>query len=65
MNSNLLHGDLCPLCRRRLTLRTTVEVRSNTAYPSRTDMVPHCESCAGDMPRAQQWADLMHARYDI
>ncbi|MFG3142479.1 hypothetical protein ACGFZA_40510 [Streptomyces sp. NPDC048211] len=65
MTKELLHGDLCPLCRRPLTLRTVVEVRSNTPYPSRTDMVPHCEGCAGDMTRAQEWADLMHARYGI
>ncbi|MEV2248207.1 hypothetical protein [Streptomyces sp. NPDC049970] len=64
MNTKLLHGDLCPLCRRPLTLRTTVEVRSNTPYRSRTDMVPHCENCAGDMTRAQEWADLMRARYE-
>ncbi|MFE4279743.1 hypothetical protein ACFRSX_34565 [Streptomyces goshikiensis] len=64
MTNELLHGDLCPLCRRPLTLRTAVEVRSNTPSPSRTDMVPHCESCAGDMLRAQEWADLMRARYE-
>ncbi|OII61422.1 hypothetical protein BJP40_05455 [Streptomyces sp. CC53] len=63
MNTELLHGDLCPLCRRPLTLRPTVEVRSNTPYPTRTDTVPYCAYCAHDMPRAQQWADLMPARY--
>ncbi|OIJ95451.1 hypothetical protein [Streptomyces colonosanans] len=61
MNTELLHGDLCPLCLR--TLRAIVEVRSNTPYSTRTDTVPHCISCASDMTRAQQWADLMHARY--
>ncbi|MFH8470571.1 hypothetical protein [Streptomyces sp. NPDC017991] len=65
MNTNLFHGDLCSQCCRPLTLRTTVEVRSNMPYPSRTDMVPHCESCADNMPRAQKWADLMNARYGI
>ncbi|MFH0246297.1 hypothetical protein ACGRHY_28640 [Streptomyces sp. HK10] len=65
MNTNLLHGDFCPLCGQPLTLRPTVVVRSNVPYPTRTDMVPHCISCASDMPRAQEWADLMHARYDI
>ncbi|MFE0886951.1 hypothetical protein [Streptomyces rochei] len=64
MNANLLHGDLCPLCRRPLTLRTTVEVRSNTPYPTRTDTVPHCRHCANDMFRSQQWNDLMRARYE-
>lgn len=64
MNTKLLHGDLCPQCRRPLTLRTTVEVHSNTPYPSRTDMVPHCENCTSDMTRAQEWADLMRARYE-
>ncbi|MDX2997246.1 hypothetical protein [Streptomyces scabiei] len=63
MKTELLHGDLCPLCRRPLTLRTAVEVRSNTPYPTRTDTVPYCAYCANDMPRAQQWADLMDARY--
>ncbi|MFD4543520.1 hypothetical protein [Streptomyces bauhiniae] len=64
MNRELLHGDLCPLCRRPLTIRTKVVVYSNTPYPSRTDTMPHCESCTGDMLRAQQWADLMRARYE-
>lgn len=64
MTNELIHGAPCPLCRRPLTLRTTVEIRSNTPHPSRTDMVPHCESCANDMPRAQEWNDLMHARHD-
>ncbi|MGW0538093.1 hypothetical protein [Streptomyces sp. NPDC003032] len=64
MHTELLHGDPCPLCRHPLTLRPTVEVRSNVPYPTRTDTVPHCESCANDMPRAQKWADLMHALYD-
>ncbi|WP_199829795.1 hypothetical protein [Streptomyces sp. MMG1121] len=48
MITELLHGDLCPLCRRPLTLRTTVEVRSNTPYPTRTDTVPYCAYCAND-----------------
>ncbi|MGW7673717.1 hypothetical protein ACWGJX_42570 [Streptomyces sp. NPDC054775] len=63
MNTELLHGDLCPLCRRPLTLRTSVEVRSNTPYLTRTGTVPHCTYCAGDMTRAQEWADLMRACY--
>ncbi|MFE1781015.1 hypothetical protein ACFW9F_00105 [Streptomyces sp. NPDC059506] len=65
MTTELLRGDLCPLCGRPLTLRPTVVVRSNVPYPTRIDMVPHCISCAGDMPHAQEWADLMHARYGI
>ncbi|MGW4750270.1 hypothetical protein ACWEPR_36345 [Streptomyces sp. NPDC004290] len=62
MISEPLYGDPCPLCHRPLTLRPTVEVRSNTPYPTRTDTVPHCAYCANGMPRAKQWADLMHAR---
>ncbi|MFI0191758.1 hypothetical protein ACH4PW_29950 [Streptomyces sp. NPDC017082] len=64
MTHELLHGDLCPLCRRILTLRPTVEVRSNTPYPTRIDTVPHCAYCANDMFRAQRWNDLMRARYE-
>ncbi|MDJ0386229.1 hypothetical protein [Streptomyces sp. G-G2] len=64
MTNELLHGDLCPLCRRPLTLRPTADVRSNTPHPTRTDRVPHCTSCAGDMTRAQQWADMMRALYE-
>jgi hypothetical protein len=64
MTNELLHGDLCPLCGRPLTLRPSVVVRSNVPYPTRTDTVPHCASCASDMPRAQKWADLMRARYE-
>ncbi|WP_217144784.1 hypothetical protein [Streptomyces sp. AC627_RSS907] len=65
MNQHLLHGDLCPLCRRPLTLRTTVEVRSNTPYPTRTDTVPHCRYCANDLPNVQRWNDLMNDRYGL
>ncbi|WP_432091354.1 hypothetical protein [Streptomyces sp. NRRL F-5630] len=61
--TELLHGDLCPLCGRPLTLRPVVIVRSNVPYPTRTDTVPHCAYCASDMTRAPQWADLMNARY--
>ncbi|MFD5510783.1 hypothetical protein ACFWIB_23845 [Streptomyces sp. NPDC127051] len=61
MNLELLHGDLCPLCRGPLTRRATAVVRSNTSYPTRIDTVPHCTS---DMTRVQQWADLMRARYE-
>ncbi|MFJ2709048.1 hypothetical protein ACIO3R_38490 [Streptomyces sp. NPDC087428] len=64
MTNELLHGDLCPLCCRPLTLPTTTVVHSNVPYPTRIDMVPHCTSCAGDMARAQEWADLMRARYE-
>ena len=63
MNTQPLHGDLCPLCRRPLTLRTTVIVRSNTPHPTRIDTMPHCAYCANDMSIAQQWNDLMNARY--
>ncbi|MFE5900913.1 hypothetical protein ACFQ67_26360 [Streptomyces sp. NPDC056488] len=64
MTNELLHGDPCPLCGRPLTLRPKVVVRSNVPYSPRTDTVPRCESCAGDMLRAQEWADLMRARYE-
>ncbi|CAL9676827.1 hypothetical protein [Streptomyces sp. enrichment culture] len=64
VNTNLLHGDLCPLCGRPLTLRPTVVVRSNVPYPTLTDYLPHCAYCANDMFRAQQWNDLMRARYE-
>jgi hypothetical protein len=63
MNTELLHGDLCPLCRRPLTLRPTVTVRSNVPYPTRTDYLPHCTSCANDPANTQKWNDLMNARY--
>ncbi|WP_329028088.1 hypothetical protein [Streptomyces sp. NBC_00690] len=63
MNNEQISADLCPLCRRPLTLRPTVVVRSNTPYPTRTDYLPHCTTCANDMTRAQQWNDLMNARY--
>ncbi|MFG2856728.1 hypothetical protein ACGFZ9_39750 [Streptomyces mirabilis] len=62
MNTEPLHGDLCPLCRRPLTLRTTVTVRSNVPYPTRTDYLPHCASCANDPANTQKWNDLMNAR---
>ncbi|MFC7963262.1 hypothetical protein [Streptomyces cinereoruber] len=65
MTTELLHGDLCPLCGRPLTLRPTAIVcSSNEPSPTRTDMVPHCRYCANDMFRSQQWADLMRARYE-
>ncbi|WP_055716026.1 hypothetical protein [Streptomyces torulosus] len=64
MNEELLHGDPCPLCRRPLTLRTTVEVRSNQPHRTRTDRVPHCNSCASDMARAPEWAEMMRALYE-
>ena len=60
MTNELLHGDLCPLCRRPLTLRTTADVRSNTPYPTRIDRVPHCMHCASK----QAWADVMRALYE-
>ncbi|WP_055556614.1 hypothetical protein [Streptomyces kanamyceticus] len=65
MTTGLLHGDLCPLRRRPLTLRPAVVVHSNVPHPARTDTVPHCTSCARDMTGAQKWADLMNARYGI
>ncbi|MGW7198713.1 hypothetical protein [Streptomyces chryseus] len=63
MKNELLHGDLCPLCRRRLTPRPTVVVRSNVPYPTRTDYLPHCTSCANDPANGQKWNDLMNDRY--
>lgn len=59
MNPELLHGDLCPLCGRPLTLRPSVVVRSNVPYPTRTDYLPHCTNCANE----QRWNDLMNDRY--
>ncbi|MFD3547055.1 hypothetical protein ACFWUW_15845 [Streptomyces sp. NPDC058655] len=64
MTNELIYADPCPLCGRPLTLRPTVEVRSNTPYPTRIDRLPHCTSCAGDMTRAQQWADMMRHLYE-
>ncbi|AJP05414.1 hypothetical protein TU94_00100 [Streptomyces cyaneogriseus subsp. noncyanogenus] len=65
MNTNPLHGDPCPLCDRPLTLRTTVVVRSNVPYPTRTDSLPHCTVCANDLPNRQRWYDLMNDRYGL
>ncbi|MEU8653630.1 MULTISPECIES: hypothetical protein [unclassified Streptomyces] len=65
MNTNLLHGDLCPLCGQPLTLVPDVIVRSNVPYPTRIDYRPHCRYCATDMFRAQEWSDLMRARYGL
>ncbi|MFD8939236.1 hypothetical protein ACFV0R_28970 [Streptomyces sp. NPDC059578] len=65
MNTELLHGDLCPLYHRPLTLRITATVRSaQSDYPTRIDTVPHCDHCADDVARAQKWAGLMLARYE-
>ncbi|MEU6672162.1 hypothetical protein [Streptomyces sp. NPDC046727] len=65
MNNDLLHGGLCPMCRRPLTLRKTTEVRSaQPPHPTRTEMKPYCESCASDMARAQAWVAMMRARYE-
>ncbi|MFI0233782.1 hypothetical protein [Streptomyces sp. NPDC017086] len=63
MTHELLHGDLCPLCGRPLTLRPTVIVHSNVPYPTRTDYLPHCTSCANGPADKQKWFDLMNARY--
>ncbi|WP_030792532.1 hypothetical protein [Streptomyces sp. NRRL S-920] len=65
MTTELLHGDLCPLCGRPLTLRPTVIVRSNVPYPTRTDYLPHCTACANDLPNVQRWNDLMNDRYGL
>ncbi|MFF7975886.1 hypothetical protein [Streptomyces sp. NPDC007905] len=65
MTTELLHGDLCPLCGRPLTLRLAVVVRSNVPYPTRTDYLPHCTSCANDLPSVQRWNDLMNDRYGL
>ncbi|MFC8009228.1 hypothetical protein [Streptomyces cinereoruber] len=65
MDTNLLHGDLCPLCRRPLTLRPIAIVRSaGVPHPTRTAYRPDCRYCATDMFRSQQWADLMRARHE-
>ncbi|PRH79243.1 hypothetical protein C6N75_10520 [Streptomyces solincola] len=65
MSTNLLHGDLCPLCGQPLTLRPTVIVRSaGVPHPTRTDYLPHCRYCATNTFRAQEWSDLMRARYE-
>ncbi|MGW1353448.1 hypothetical protein [Streptomyces sp. sk2.1] len=65
MNRELLHGDLCPLCRHPLTLRPKVVVHSNVPYSPRTDYQPHCNACANDLPNAQRWNDLMNDRYGL
>lgn len=53
------------MCRRPLTLRKTVEVRSAQSHrPTRTDTKPYCERCASDVARTQQWAGMMSARYE-
>ncbi|MEK8141711.1 hypothetical protein NKH18_01050 [Streptomyces sp. M10(2022)] len=65
MNYELLHGDLCPLCRRPLALRKTAEVRSHQSLrPTRTSTAPYCDDCASDMTRCQEWVGLMPARYE-
>ncbi|MDO0929861.1 hypothetical protein QQY24_32640 [Streptomyces sp. TG1A-8] len=61
--NELLHGDPCPLCGQPLTLCPTVVVRSNVPYPTRTDYLPHCTSCANEPANAQKWNDLMNDRY--
>ncbi|MDI3101828.1 hypothetical protein QJ054_32815 [Streptomyces sp. AN-3] len=53
--TELLHGDLCPLCRRPLTLHPTVEVRSNTPCRTRTDHLPY----------VQRRNHLMNDRYGL
>ncbi|MFC8015529.1 hypothetical protein [Streptomyces cinereoruber] len=63
MKNELLHGDLCPLCRRPLGLRPTTVVRSaGVPYPTRTDYLPHCDSCTSDPLNSQKWNDAMNAR---
>ncbi|MFJ2232101.1 hypothetical protein [Streptomyces halstedii] len=61
MTNELLHGDLCPLCRCLLRPRTRVVVRSNVPSPTRTDYLPHCTTCAHE----QRWNDLMNDRYGL
>ncbi|MEV7130959.1 hypothetical protein [Streptomyces sp. NPDC093260] len=64
MTTQMLHGDLCPRCGRPLTLQPTTVVRSNVPYPiTRADYLPYCDPCASDLPNAQEWNDLMNARY--
>ncbi|MGA4960401.1 hypothetical protein [Streptomyces lavendulocolor] len=64
MMNELLHGDLCPLCGQPLTLRPTVSVHSaGVPYPTRTDYLPHCDSCTSDPVNSQKWNDLMNERY--
>nr|WP_172682183.1 hypothetical protein [Streptomyces violaceoruber] len=63
MNTNPFYGDLCPLCRRPLTLVPDVIARSsNMPYPTRIDYLPHCTTCANDLPNRQRWNDLMNDR---
>lgn len=63
MKTNLLHEDLCPLCRRPLTWRPKAVVRSTgVPYPTRTDYLPHCTPCTSNLPNAQKWNDLMNDR---
>ncbi|MET8572946.1 hypothetical protein [Streptomyces sp. NPDC004783] len=65
MTNELLHGDLCPLCGQPLTLSPAVVVRSNVPYPTRTIYLPHCASCANNLPNVQSWNDLMNDRYGL
>ncbi|MER7692668.1 hypothetical protein [Streptomyces sp. NPDC097610] len=61
MNRELLHGDLCPLCRRPLTRRPKVVVRSaGVPHPTRIDYLPHCTRCTNDPVIEQKWNDLMN-----
>lgn len=63
MTTELLHGDLCPLCRRPLRLVPDVIVRSaGVPYPTRTDYLPRCDSCTSDPLNSQKWNDAMNAR---
>ncbi|WP_331720137.1 hypothetical protein OG762_51835 (plasmid) [Streptomyces sp. NBC_01136] len=63
MKTNLLHEDLCPLCRRPLTRRPKVVVRSaGVPHPTRIDYLPHCTRCTNDPVIKQKWNDLMNDR---
>ncbi|QRV32413.1 hypothetical protein I6J39_34130 (plasmid) [Streptomyces californicus] len=62
MNTEPVHEDLCPLCDQPLTPIPSVVVRSNVPYPTRTDYLPHCDSCTSDPLNAQKWYDAMNAR---
>ncbi|MFC8492939.1 hypothetical protein ACFUJU_19490 [Streptomyces sp. NPDC057235] len=63
MTTELLHEDLCPLCRRPLRLRLITAVRSaGVPRPTRTVYLPHCDSCTSDPFNSQKWYDAMNAR---
>ncbi|MEV0982440.1 hypothetical protein [Streptomyces sp. NPDC049915] len=64
MNHELLHEDLCPLCRRPLRIEyghTRPSAQQN--HPARTWITErHCDDCEATQP--QQFWDVMRALYE-